>query len=54
MAESLEDLIMGYRGGIVGWPTTCHNHTNPGRYHPEAAKDAWNRNLKFFKKNLQG
>ena len=26
----------------------------PDRYHPEAAKEAWNRTLEFFKKQLQG
>jgi len=30
-----------------------HNDTSPQRYHPEAAKDAWNRTLEFFKKHLQ-
>ncbi|MBI4487566.1 MAG: dienelactone hydrolase family protein [Deltaproteobacteria bacterium] len=31
-----------------------HTDTNPERYHPEAAKEAWGRTLDFFKKNLQG
>ena len=30
-----------------------NDDTRPDRYHPEAAKDAWNRTLEFFKKNLQ-
>jgi carboxymethylenebutenolidase len=30
-----------------------NNDTNPQRYDPEAAKDAWNRTLEFFKKHLQ-
>lgn len=30
-----------------------HSDTNPERYHPEAAKEAWSRTLDFFKKNLQ-
>ena len=30
-----------------------NNDTNPQRYNAEAAKDAWNRTLEFFKKNLQ-
>ena len=30
-----------------------HNDTNPGRYHPEAAKEAWEKTLDFFKKHLQ-
>ena len=29
-----------------------NNNTNPDRYHPEAAKDAWGRTVNFFKKNL--
>jgi carboxymethylenebutenolidase len=29
-----------------------NNNTNPERYHPEAAKDAWGRTVSFFKKNL--
>jgi carboxymethylenebutenolidase len=29
-----------------------HTDTNPERYHPEAAKQAWARTLEFFKKNL--
>jgi carboxymethylenebutenolidase len=31
-----------------------HTDTNPERYHPEAAKEAWGRTLDFFKKSLQG
>jgi carboxymethylenebutenolidase len=30
-----------------------NNDTNPQRYDAEAAKDAWNRTLEFFKRNLQ-
>jgi carboxymethylenebutenolidase len=30
-----------------------HTDTNPDRYHPEAAKEAWARTLDFFKKHLQ-
>ncbi|HWP58096.1 MAG TPA: dienelactone hydrolase family protein [Candidatus Acidoferrales bacterium] len=29
-----------------------NNDTNPGRYHPEAAKEAWARTIEFFKKEL--
>ena len=29
-----------------------NNNTNADRYNPEAAKDAWARTVKFFKKNL--
>lgn len=31
-----------------------NNDTNPKRYHPEAAKEAWGRTLQFFKKHLKG
>ena len=31
-----------------------NNNTNAGRYHPEAAKDAWARTVKFYKENLEG
>ena len=30
-----------------------NNDTNPQRYNPEAAKDAWSRTLEFLKKHLQ-
>lgn len=36
-----------------GAPHAFNNDTNPQRYHPEAARDAWNRTLEFFKKHLQ-
>ncbi len=29
-----------------------NNNTNAGRYHPDAAKDAWSRSVSFYKKNL--
>lgn len=31
-----------------------NNDTNADRYHPEAAKEAWDKTLEFFKKHLQG
>ena len=31
-----------------------HTDTNAERYHPEAAKEAWDRTIDFFKKHLQG
>lgn len=34
-------------------PHAFHNDTNPQRYHPEAAKEAWSRTLEFFKQHLQ-
>ncbi|HEY7316780.1 MAG TPA: dienelactone hydrolase family protein [Candidatus Binatia bacterium] len=30
-----------------------HTDTNPERYHPEAAKEAWGRTLAFFEKQLK-
>jgi carboxymethylenebutenolidase len=30
-----------------------NNDSNPDRYHPAAAKEAWGRTLEFFKKQLQ-
>lgn len=38
------------------FPGTQHaffHDARPDRYHPEAAKEAWNRTLEFFKKQLQ-
>ena len=29
-----------------------NNNTNPDRYHPDAAKDAWGRTVNFFRQNL--
>ncbi len=31
-----------------------HSDTEADRYHPEAAKEAWQRTLEFFKKHLKG
>ncbi|HWP58038.1 MAG TPA: dienelactone hydrolase family protein [Candidatus Acidoferrales bacterium] len=31
-----------------------HSDTNPERYHPEAAKEAWARTLEFLRKHLKG
>ena len=31
-----------------------HTDTNPERYHPDAAKEAWAKTLDFFKSHLQG
>ena len=35
-------------------PHAFNSDVRGDRYRPEAAKDAWNRTLEFFKKNLQG
>jgi carboxymethylenebutenolidase len=38
------------------FPGTQHafnNDTNPERYNPQAAKEAWERTMEFFKKNLK-
>lgn len=37
-----------------GAPHAFNNDTNPERYHPQAAKEAWDRTLEFFRKNLKG
>jgi len=37
----------------AGAPHAFNNDTNPQRYRPEAAKEAWGRTLDFFKKHLQ-
>ena len=34
-------------------PHAFNNDTNPDRYRPDAAKEAWDRTLDFFKKHLQ-
>ncbi len=34
-------------------PHAFNNDTNPERYQPEAAKEAWAKTLEFFKKHLQ-
>lgn len=31
-----------------------NNDTRPDRYHPAAAKEAWEKTVEFFRKNLQG
>lgn len=31
-----------------------NNNTNAGRYHPEAARDAWQRTVDFYRANLSG
>jgi carboxymethylenebutenolidase len=36
-----------------GAPHAFHHDGRPDRYRPEAAKDAWNRTIEFFKKHLQ-
>jgi len=37
-----------------GAPHAFNNDTNPERYNEAAAKEAWNRTMEFFKKNLKG
>lgn len=36
-----------------GAPHAFNNDTNPQRYNAEAAKEAWNRTIEFFRKHLQ-
>jgi carboxymethylenebutenolidase len=47
----------GKSADIKVYPGAKHafnNNTNADRYNPEAAKDAWERTVSFFKKNLAG
>jgi carboxymethylenebutenolidase len=37
-----------------GAPHSFNSDNNPASYREEAAKEAWNRTLEFFKKHLQG
>ena len=55
--EPLKEALKKYgkSADIKVYPGAKHafnNNTNPGRYHPEAAKDAWARTVNFYKKNL--
>lgn len=55
--EPLKEALKKYgkSSDIKVYPGAKHafnNNTNPDRYHPEAAKDAWARTVNFFKKNL--
>ena len=55
--EPLKAALQKYRKSfdVKVYPGAKHafnNNTNPDRYHPEAAKDAWGRTVNFFKKNL--
>ena len=36
-----------------GAPHAFNNDSNAERYHPQAAKEAWDRTLEFFRKNLK-
>ena len=54
-----EEAMKKYRKSYVYkiYPGAQHGFntdTNPERYHPDAAKEAWARTLEFFKENLQG
>jgi carboxymethylenebutenolidase len=54
-----EEAMKKYRKSYVykiysGAQHGFHNDTNPERYHPDAAKEAWAKTLEFFKENLQG
>lgn len=55
--EPLKEALKKYGKSfdIKVYPGAKHafnNNTNPDRYHPEAAKDAWARTANLFKKNL--
>ncbi|MFQ5851184.1 MAG: dienelactone hydrolase family protein [Candidatus Binatia bacterium] len=53
----LQDALKKYGkiSDIKVYPGAKHafnNNTNPDRYHPDAAKDAWARTASFFSRNL--
>ncbi|MBI2998515.1 MAG: dienelactone hydrolase family protein [Deltaproteobacteria bacterium] len=55
--EPLKEALKKYGRNfdIKVYPGAKHafnNNTNAERYHPDAAKDAWERTANFFKKNL--
>lgn len=55
--EPLKEALKKYGKSfdVKVYPGAKHafnNNTNPDRYDPEAAKDAWTRTINFFKKNL--
>lgn len=56
--EPLKQALTKYgkKFDIKVYPGAKHafnNNTNPDRYHPEAAKDAWARTVNFFRENLR-
>ena len=55
--EPLKEALtkFGKKFDVKVYPAAKHafnNNTNPERYHPEAARDAWQRTVNFFKQNL--
>ena len=51
--EAMKKYAKSYEYKIYpGAQHAFHNDTRPS-YHPEAAKEAWNRTIEFFKKHLQ-
>lgn len=51
--EALKKAGVNYEIYIYeGAQHAFNNDTNPSRYHPEAAKLAWSRTIKFFKEKL--
>jgi carboxymethylenebutenolidase len=55
LAEAMKKYGKSFEYKVyAGAPHGFNNDTNPQRYNPEAAKEAWVRTLDFFKKHLQG
>lgn len=54
LAEAMKKYGKSFEYKIYpGAPHAFNNDTNPARYRPEAAKEAWTRTLEFFKAHLQ-
>jgi carboxymethylenebutenolidase len=52
LAKSGKTIDLKIYGG--GAKHAFNNNTNADRWHPEAAKDAWQRTVDFYKANLSG
>ena len=54
LAEAMKQVGKSFEYKIYpNAPHAFNNDTNPERYQPEAAKEAWAKTLEFFKKHLQ-
>jgi carboxymethylenebutenolidase len=54
-AEAMKKYNKSYTYKIYpGAQHGFHTDTNPERYHPDAAREAWTRTLDFLKRHLQG
>ena len=51
---ALKEACVDYRLHVyVGAQHAFHNDTSPDRYHPEAARRAWRRTIRFLKEKLR-